>query len=130
MKPIIVKQKKFKLKNFLDALHQFGREGNPLPAISGDIVYHDSIDLAEALASDLDEEFGEIPSDSLGRLEAGLPLFGYFALFNGNHGFDCADGQEVEVPCLDEEDEFDDDETPMPRRRRTKKYREIVQNTI
>jgi len=130
MKPLTIKKSRFKLKKLLDDLHGFTGEGNPLPAISGDIVYHDYVDLAEALASDLDEDFGEIPNDSLKRLEAGLPLFGYFALFNGDNGFDCIDGQEVEVPCLDEEDEFEEDEPRLPRRRRTKKYLEMVENTI
>jgi len=129
MKPIIVNRSRFKLAAFLDALHTFSLDhlgsGNPLPGVSGDIVYHDPIDLIEALSSDAGEEFEEISDDSLGRLEMGLPVFGQFAAFNGFDGFDCVDGQHVEVPCLDDEE----DEPALPRRRRTKKYLEAVENT-
>lgn len=78
MKPIIIKRSQFKLKGFLAALHQFSLDhcgnGEPLPGASGDTVYHDTGDLAEALAQD--EGFEVIPDDSLARLELGLPLFG------------------------------------------------------
>jgi hypothetical protein len=130
-KPMTFKRSRFKLTKFLAALHQFSLQhlgnGDPLPGVSGDIVYHDSVDLAEALSSDLGEEFGDIGNDSLKRLETGVSLYGQFAAFDGFDGFDCIDGQEVEVPNLDEEDE--DDEPQMPRRRRTKKYLEAVENT-
>lgn len=127
MKPMTFKLSKFRLRKFLAALHQFSPEGNPLPGVSGDSVHHDSIDLSEALSSDVGDEFGEIPADSLARLEMGVPLFGYFALFNGDTGFDCIDGQEVEVPNLDDED--DEEEPRMPRRRRTRRFLEAVANT-
>ena len=55
----------------------------------------------------------------------GLPVFGQFAAFNGFDGFDCVDGHHVEVPSLDDED----DEPGLPRRRRTRKYLEAVENT-
>ena len=77
MKPFIVKRLRFRLKKFLAALHQFSPDGNPLPGISGDIVHHDNFDLSEDLSSDVGDEFGEIPADSLARLELGVPLFGY-----------------------------------------------------
>ena len=129
MKPLTFKRSKFKLKGFLAALRQFSLDhwgnGEPLPGVSGDTVYFDTGDLAEALAQD--EGFEEIPDDSLARLELGLPLFGPFALFNGFDGFDCVDGQEVEVPDLDDEEE--DDEPPVSRRRRSKDYLEAVANT-
>jgi hypothetical protein len=125
MKKLKVKRSRFRLKKFLAALHQFG-SGNPLPGVSGDIVHHDSIDLAEALAEG--EDFEMIPDDSLERLEIGLTLFGYFALFNGDNGFNCIDGKEVEVPCLDDEED-DEDQPRLPRRRRAKKYREAIENT-
>lgn len=125
MKPIIIKPSRFKLKGFLAALHQFSLDhwgnGEPLPGVSGDAVYFDAVDLIEALAQD--EGFEEIPDDSLARLERGLPLFGPFALFNGFDGFDCVDGQEVEVPDLDDDEE--DDDPPVSRRRRS----EAVENT-
>lgn len=124
MKPLIVNRSRFKLAEFLDTLHRFSLDnlgdGNPLPGVSGDIVYPDPIDLTEALASDADDEFATIPDDSLGRLEMGLAVFAQFAAFNGFDGFDCVDGQHVEVPCLDDED----DEPVLTRRRRT-----AVENT-
>lgn len=129
MKPITIKRSRFRLEALLTALHKFSQEhlgdGDPLPAVAGDTVYHDAVDLAEALAAEGGEVI-EIPEDSLGRLQAGVLLYGQFALFNGFDGFDCADGQGVEVPCLDENE---DDEPMMPRRRRTKKYLEAVENT-
>ena len=133
MTPIIFKRSRFKLTKFLDALHQFSLQhlgnGDPLPVVSGDTVYHDSADLAEALSSDLGEEFGDIGDDSLARLKQGLPLFGQFAAFNGFDGFDCIDGQEVEVPDLDDEEEDEEEEPPTPRRRRTKRFLLSVENT-
>jgi hypothetical protein len=48
-------------------------------------------------------------------------------MFNGFDGFDCVDGQEVEVPDLDDEEE--DDEPPMSRRRPSKDDLEAVENT-
>ena len=130
MKSLIVKRSRFKLAEFLDALHRFSLDhlgdGNPLPGVSGDIVYHDALDLIEALSSDVGEEFTAIPDDSLGRLEMGIPVFGQFAAFNGFDGFDCVDGHHVEVPCLDDED----DEPGLPRRRRTRQYLEAVENTV
>jgi hypothetical protein len=132
MKPLIFKRSRFKLKKLLDDLHRFSTQnlgdGNPLPAVSGDTVYHDPLDLAEALAADGHEEISEIPGDSLGRLEVGMTLYGQFAAFNGFDGFDCADGQHVDVPCLDDDEEYD--EPVMPRRRRTKKYLESVENSV
>ncbi len=129
MKPLIVNRSRFKLAEFLDTLHRFSLDnlgdGNPLPGVSGDNVYHDDIDLIEALSSDAGEEFAAIPDDSLGRLEMGIQVFGMFAAFNGFDGLDCVDGQHVEVPCLDDED----DEPGLPRRRRTRKYLEAVENT-
>jgi hypothetical protein len=127
MKALTIKPSKFRLKKFLDALHRFSPDGNPLPGVSGDIVHHDSIDLAEDLSSDVDEEFGEIPADSLARLEMGVPIFGYFALFDGDTSFNCIDGQQVEIPNLDEEDE--DEEPLMPRRPLTQKFRSQIENT-
>jgi hypothetical protein len=129
MKPIISKRSRFKLKGFLAALERFSLDhcgnGEPLPGVSGDAVYFDTGNLAEAIAQE--EGFEEIPDDSLARLELGLPLFGLFALFNGFDGFDCVDGQEVEVPYLVDEDE--DDEPPVSRLRRSRKYLEAVENT-
>lgn len=130
MKPITIKRSRFRLKAFLNALHTFSLEhlgnGNPLPAVTGDTVYHDAVDLAEDLAAEGWEEI-EIPDDSLGRLKAGLPLYGQFAASNGFDGFDCADGLHIEVPCLDEDEECD--VAVMPRRRRTKAFLEAVENT-
>jgi hypothetical protein len=127
---MIFKRSRFKLTKFLDALHKFSVQslgnGNPLPVAVGDTVYHDLLDLAEALAAEGDEG-SEVPDDSLDRLEAGLSLYGQFAAFNGFDGFDCADGQHVEVPSLDDDEECD--EPMMPRRRRTRAYREKVENT-
>ena len=124
-KPFIVNRSRFKLAEFLDALHRFSLDhlgdGNPLPGVSGDIVYPDAIDLIEALSSDAGEEFAAIPDDSLGRIEMALAVFGMFASSNGFDGFDCVDGHRVEVPCLDDED----DEPVLPRRRRT-----AVENTV
>jgi hypothetical protein len=128
MNPITIKRTRFRLKAFLNALHQFSLEhlgnGNPLPVVSGDTVYHDALELAEALAAEGGEEI-EVPDDSLGRLKAGLPLYGQFAAFNGFDGFACADGQHIEVPSLDEDEECD--EAVTPRRRRT--FLNAVQNT-
>lgn len=130
MKPLVFKRSWFKLKKFLDALHRFSVDhlgnGNPLPVVVGDTVYHDPLDLAEVLAAE-DEEVAEVPADSLRRLELGLALFAQYASFDGFDRFDCADGQPIEVPCLDEDEECD--EPVMPRRRRTKKYIEAVENT-
>src|SRR4051812_36211928 len=107
MKQMTFKRSRFKLTKFLDALHRFSVQhlgnGNPLPAVSGDTVYHDPGDLAEALSSDLGEEVGDIPDDSLARLKQGLSLYGQFAAFDGFDGFDCVDGQHIEVPNLDDE---------------------------
>ncbi len=126
MKPITLKRSRFRLKAFLNALHKFSLEhlsnGNPMPAVFGDTVYHDAVDLAEDLAAEGEEEI-EVPDDSLGRLKAGFLLYGQFAASNGFDGFDCADGLNIEVPCLDEDEECD--EAVMPRRRRT----EAVENT-
>ncbi len=47
----------------------------------------------------------------------------------GESAFDCIDRQEVEVPDLDDEEEDEGHEPRMPRRRRTKKYLEAVENT-
>jgi hypothetical protein len=131
MKPMIFKRSKFKLAKFLDALHRFSVQhlgnGDPLPAVSGDTVYHDSADLVEALSTDLGEESGNIPDDSLARLKQGLALYGMFAASNGFDAYDCVDGQEVEVPNFDDEDE--DDEPTTPRRRRTRRFLEMVANT-
>lgn len=132
MKAMTFKLSKFRLKKFLAALHQFSPEGNPLPGVSGDIVRHDSSDLAEDLSSDVGEEFGEIPADSLARLEMGVPLFGFIAVFTGDSAFDCIDGQEVEVPDLDDEEEEEDEfeeEPRLPRRRRTQRFRSQIENT-
>lgn len=129
MKPITFRRSRFKLAKFLAALHRFSPDGNPLPGVSDDIVHHDSIDLAEALSSDVGEEFGEIPADSLARLEMGVPVFGYFAVFNGDSAFDCIDGQQVEVPNLDDEEEDEDDEPRIPRRRRTQRFRSQIENS-
>jgi hypothetical protein len=130
MKPMTFKRSRFKLAKFLDALHKFSVQhlgnGNPLPAGSGDTVYHDPLELAEALASEGDEEI-EVPDDSLGRLEAGLWLYAPFAAFDGFDGFDCADGQHVDVPCLEDDEEFD--EPAIPRRRRTRAFLQKVENT-
>ena len=126
MKPIAFKRSRFRLKRFLDALHQFSVQnlssGNPLPVVVGDTAHHDPVDLA-----DEGEEEIEIPDDSLARLQAGLSLYATFASFNGFDGFDTADGQYVEVPCLDDDD---CDEPMIPRRRRTKKYLEAVENSV
>lgn len=131
MKPMIFKRSRFKLTKFLDALHRFSVQnlgnGNPLPVVSGETVYHDQFDLAEALADEGQEEI-EIPDDSLGRLRAGLTLYSPYAASNGFDGFDCADGQHIDVPCLDEDEECD--EPMIPRRRRTKKYLEAVENSV
>ena len=131
MKAIRIKRSKFRLGAFLAELHRFSvrhlGDGNPLPGVSGDIAYFDPVDLAEALATEEEEAVGEIPDDSLKRLEMGLTLFGQFAIFNGDGAFSCIDGQEVEVPCLDDDEE--DEEPRLPRRRRTKTYREAVENT-
>jgi hypothetical protein len=129
MKPMTFKLSKFRLKKFLAALHQFSPEGNPLPGVSGDSVHHEGFDLCEDLSSDLGEEFGEIPADSFERLKAGLSLFGFFALFDGDTSFNCIDGQEVKVPDLDGEDEYEEEETAMPRRRRTRRFLEMAANT-
>ena len=129
-KPMTFKRSRFKLAEFLAALHQFSVQhlgnGDPLPGVSGDIVYHDDADLAEAL-SDEGEDFGDIPDDSLARLNKGLALYAGVAASNGFDGYDCVDGQEVEVPNLDDEDE--DDEPVRPRRRRTRRFLMAVQNT-
>jgi len=131
MKSLSFERLGFNLTTFLDALHHFSLQhfgsGNPLPAVSGGTVYFDAIDLIEALESDEEGQFEEVPDDTLARLELGLPVFGYFALSNGAGAFDCVDGQEVEVPDLD--DEKEDDESEQPRRRRTKKYVKAVSNT-
>ena len=129
MKQMIFRLSRFKLAKFLAALHRFSPDGNPLAGVSGDIVHHDSIDLAENLSSDLGEEFGEIPPDSLARLEMGIPLFGYFAVFNGDNAFDCIDGKEIELPDLEDEGEYEEEESRLPRRRRTRRYLEMVENT-
>lgn len=129
MNSITIKRTQFRLKAFLAALERFSLDhygnGEPLPGVTGNAVYFDAVDLAEALAQD--EGFEVIPDDSLARLELGLPLFGTFALPNGFGGFDCVDGQEVEVPDLDDEEE--DDEPQVSRRRRTRQYLEAVANT-
>lgn len=130
MKQITVKRSRFRLTRFLAALHKFSVQnlgnGNPLPVVCADTVYYDPVDLAEALAAEGEEDI-DIPDDSLGRLDAGYTLFAMFGAFNGFDGLDCADGQHVEVPCLDDDEEYD--EPAMPRRRRTKKYLESVENT-
>jgi hypothetical protein len=130
MKAMTFKRSQFNLAKFLAALDEFSREhaggGNPLPGLSGGTVYFDTIDLIEALASDKGDGFEDVPDDSLGRLEMSVSIFGYFGLCNGWGGFDCADGQEVEVPNLDEDE---DEEPEEPRRRRTKKFIEAVNNT-
>ena len=98
---------RFRLSEFLSALHRFslsnGGDGNPLPVVVGDLVYHDPIELAEALADD-GEEVAEIPDDSLARLEAGMTVFAQFTAFNGFDGLDCADGSRLRVRA-DEADE-------------------------
>lgn len=129
MKPLSIKRSKFKLTQFLDALHNFTLDhfgdGNPLPVVSGGTVYPDDLDLIDALAADEDRSVEEIPRSSLERLELGLEVYGCFAISNGFDQFDCADGEQVEVPNLD--DEEDVEEEP---RLRTKKYLEMVTNTI
>ena len=44
MKPLIVKRSRFKLAEFLDGLRTFSLDhlgdGDPLPGVAGDIVYH------------------------------------------------------------------------------------------
>lgn len=131
MNSITIKRTRFRLKAFLNTLHKFSLHhfgnGNPLPVVSGDTVYHDAVELAEVLAAEGEEDI-EIPEDSLGRLAANLSLFAQFAAFNGFDGLDCADGQHVELPCLDEDDECD--EPVIPRRRRTRAYRLKVENTV
>lgn len=132
MKQLSIKRSKFKLTQFLDALHNFSLnhcgDGNPLPVVSGGTVYSDDLDLIDALAADEDRSVEEIPRSSLERLEMGLKVFGFFAISNGFDEFDCADGEQVEVPNLDdEEDEEDVEEEP---RRRTKMYLEMAANTV
>jgi hypothetical protein len=131
MKPITTKRSRFRLKAFLNALHKCSLEhlgnGDPLPVVSGDTVYHDALDLAEALAAEGEDEI-EVPDDSLGRLAAGMTLFAPYACFNGFDGLDCTDGQHVELPCLDEDEEWD--EAVIPRWRRTRAYRLKVENTV
>ncbi len=130
MKELSIKRSKFKLTQFLDALHKFSLDhfgdGNPLPVVSGGTVYPDDLDLIDALAADEDRSVEEIPRSSLERLDLGLEVFGFFATANGFDEFDCADGEQVEVPNLDDEEE-DAEEEP---RRRTKQYLEMVTNTV
>ena len=132
MKPLSIKRSKFKLMQFLDALHNFSLDhfgdGNPLPVVSGGTVYSDDLDLIDALAADEDRSVEEIPRSSLERLDLGLEVFGFFAISNGFDEFDCADGEQVEVPNLDDEEEEEDAEEEP--RRRTKKYLEMATNTI
>ncbi len=132
MKQVRMKRSKFKLRKFLDALHLFSLDhcgdGNPLPVVSGGTVYSDDFDLIDALAADEDRSVEEIPRSSLERLELGLKMFGMFATSNGFDEFDCADGEQVEVPNLDDEEEEEDAEEEP--RRRTKKYVEMVANTV
>jgi hypothetical protein len=132
MKQVRMKRSKFKLKKFLDALHMFSldhcADGDPLPVVSGSTVYSDDFDLIDALAADEDRTVEEIPRSSLERLKMGLKVFGTFAFANGFDEFDCADGEQVEVPNLDDEEEEEDaDEEP---RRRTEAYLEMVANTV
>ena len=100
MKTFVLKRSRFKLDTFLAALHGFSvqhmGDGNPLPGVSGGIVYIDFIDLIEALASDTDDEYDDLPDDSLARLEMGLTLYAQFAAFDGESAFDCADGTRVD----------------------------------
>jgi hypothetical protein len=109
MKAMTIKRSSFKLAKFVAALHRFDLQnfgsGNPLPAVSGDTVYHDPIELIEELNSIWDEELETIPDDSLQRLEMGLELFATFAVFNGESGFNCADGKQIEVPHGDHGDD-------------------------
>jgi hypothetical protein len=105
VQPRSVRRTKIDLVALLASLHRYGLkhggDGNPLPVVVGDTVYHDPVDLAEALADD-DEETLEVPDDSLARLEAGVTLYGTFAQFNGFDGIDCADGSRVRVRCVDD----------------------------
>ncbi len=135
MKRQVFSRKQFRLEEFLEALQRFARSqgdyDGPMAVVRGDIAYHDDTELAIALeddgGDDAEGEEADIPEDSLGRLEAGFTLFGGFTQFNGEGGFDCADGQMVEVPDLDEED--DEEEPRKGRPQRTKKYVEMVGNT-
>lgn len=130
MKQLSIKRSKFKLTQFLDALHKFSLDhfgdGNPLPVVSGGTVYPDDLDLIDALAADEDRAVEGIPRSSLERLDLGLEVFGFFAISNGFDELDCADGEQVEVPDLDDEEE-DAEEEP---RQRTKKYLEMAANTV
>jgi len=132
MRQFSIKRSKFKLKRFLDALHNFSLDhcgdGNPLPVVSGGTVYSNDFDLIDALSADEDRSVEEIPRSSLERLKMGLKVFGFFAISNGFDEFDCADGEQVEVPNLDDEEEEEDAEEEP--RRRTKKYLEMVGNTV
>ena len=107
MEPLIMSHGRFRLGTFLTALHRFslahGGDGNPLPVVVGDLVYHDPVDLDEALADD--ERVVEIPDDSLTRLEAGLTLYGQFTAFDGFAALDSADGKQIKVRGEDEGDE-------------------------
>lgn len=129
MKQLSIKRSKFRLTQFLDALHKFSLDhfgdGNPLPVVSGGTVYPDDLDLIDALAADEDRSVEEIPESSMERLEMGLKLFGFFATSNGSDEFDCADGEQVEVPNPDDEEEEEDAEEE-PRLRTF----EMVANTI
>ena len=133
MKPFSIKQSKFKLTMFLDALHNFSLnhcgDGDPLPVVSRSTVYSDDVDLIDALAADEDRSVEEIPRNSLERLEMGLKVFGFFAISNGFDEFDCADGEQVEVPNLDDEEEGEEDAEEVPRGR-TETYLKMVANTI
>lgn len=109
MKAIRVPLKAFALSRFLNALHHFdlshAGDGNPLPAVVGDTVYHDPVLLAEALAPEASRSV-DIPSDSMRRLRAGMSVYGAFAAYDGFVGLDFADGSRIEVQGEDEGDEL------------------------
>jgi hypothetical protein len=133
MKRLVIPRRRFRLEAFLDALGAFARSrcgyDGPMAVVHGGVAYHDDVELAIALEEDGEIDAGDdIPDDPVGRLEEGLTLFGEFTLFDGQGGFECADGGTVEVPDLDEDDE-DEEEPRKARPQRTKNYVEMVGNT-
>lgn len=81
----------------------------------------------EELTFDDGEEIEDIPDDPVERLEAGFDLLAQLAMFQDFGVLVCADGSEIEVPDLDDEDLDDEEEERPPL---TAAQRRLVEKTV
>lgn len=102
MTKLTMPRNRFNLDRFLEAVDKFtismgGDESFP--------IVQDGVAVYDFNMNDMMEDESEIPDDPVERLESGHTLFCQFAVCRDFDLLVCADGTEIEVPSLDEDDE-------------------------